>query len=144
VDAFGSSAQLNGASKLHSFDEVVSHGECGEEIFELYDVISNDHEDPSVQATRRLDWDEFLAGLNKVEKLVVEFICAGRTLREAGRSVGVGDSSMQTHRKRIAAKILEFMGCNIIAESTREPKWRANLQAVRERQAVRLDVRWAA
>jgi hypothetical protein len=142
VDIMASGTQLNGASKLHSLNEVVSQSEGGDEIFELHDVISNDHEDPSVQATRKLDWDTFMSGLSKMEKLVVEFICAGRTLREAGRSVGVGDSTMQTHRKKIAAKIVDFMGAGIIADSTREPRWRDNIHAGRERQAVRLEVQW--
>ena len=142
VDVYGSSTQLNGASKLHSLNEVVSQSECGDEIFELQDVISNDREDPSVQATRKMDWDTFLAGLSKMEQLVVECLCNGRTLRAAGRSVGVGDSTMQTYRRKIAVKILEFMGANIIADSTRQPRWHDNLQATREKQAARLEVRW--
>jgi hypothetical protein len=142
VDVFGSSTQLNGASKLHSLSEVVSVSECGDEIFELHDVISNDHEDPSVQAARKIDWDTFLAGLSKMEKLVVEFICAGRTLRQAAHKAGVCDSAMQHHRRKLGQKIIEFMGANIVAESTREPRWRDNILADREKRAVRLEVRW--
>jgi hypothetical protein len=143
VDVYGSSTQLNGASKLHSLSEVVSVSECGDEIFELHDVISNDHEDPSVQATRKMDWDTFMAGLSNMEKLVVECLCDGTTLRAAGRSVGVCDSTMQHHRRKIGQKILEFMGASILADSTKQPRWRDNLQADREKRAVRLEVRWA-
>ena len=142
VDVFGSSTQLNGASKLHSLSEVVSQSECGDEIFELHDVISNDREDPSVQATRKMDWDTFMAGLSTMEKLVVECLCNGTTLRAAGRSAGVCDSTMQHHRRKIGQKILEFMGANIVAESIQQPRWRDNLQADREKRAVRLEVRW--
>jgi hypothetical protein len=108
VDIMASATQLNGSSKLHSLNEVVSQSECGDEIFELQDVVSNDREDPSVQAARKLDWSTFLAGLSKIEKLVVEFLYAGKTLRQAGRSVGVSDSTMQTYRRKIAAKVVEF------------------------------------
>jgi hypothetical protein len=97
VDIMASATQLNGTSKLHSLNEVVSQSECGDEIFELHDVISTDHEGPSVRATRKLDWDTFMSGLNKVEKLVVEFLYAGKTLRQAGHSVGMSDSTMQSH-----------------------------------------------
>jgi hypothetical protein len=143
VDVYGSSTQLNGASKLHSLSEVVAQSECGDEIFELHDVISNDHEDPSVQATRKMDWDTFMAGLSNMEKLVVDCLCNGRTLRQAAHKAGVCDSAMQHHRRKLGQKILEFMGVNILAESTRQPRWRDNLQATREKQAVRLEVRWA-
>ena len=116
IDVMATATQLNGSSQLHSLNEVVSQSEGGDEIFELHDVISNDHEDPSVRATRKLDWDAFMAGLSKVERIVVEFLYAGKTLRQAGRSVGVGDSTMQTYRKKIAAKIVEFMGADILRD----------------------------
>jgi DNA-binding NarL/FixJ family response regulator len=142
VDVMASATQLNGSTRMHSLSEVVSQSECGDEIFELHDVISNDHEDPSVQATRKMDWDTFMAGLSTMEKLVVECLCNGTTLRAAGRSAGVCDSTMQHHRRKIGQKILEFMGANIVAESIQQPRWRDNLQADREKRAVRLEVRW--
>jgi len=142
IDVMASATQLNGSTRLHSLNEVVAQSEAGDEIFELGDVISNDHEDPSVQAARNMDWDTFLTDLNKMEKLVVECLCDGRTLRAAGRSAGVCDSTMQHHRRKIGQKILEFMGANIVAESIQQPRWRDNLQADREKRAVRLEVRW--
>jgi hypothetical protein len=45
VDAYGSMAQVNGSSHLHSLNEVVSESEAGDETFELHEVISNDHEE---------------------------------------------------------------------------------------------------
>ena len=141
VDIMASATQLNGSTQLHSLNEVVSQSEAGDEIFELHDVISNDHEDPSVRATRKLDWETFMAGLSKIERIVVEFLYAGKTLRQAGRSVGVGDSTMQTYRKKIAAKVVEFMGADILREIAAMPQWRIGLDCERALLACRADRR---
>ena len=141
VDIMASATQLNGSSKLHSLSEVVSQSEAGDEIFELHDVISNDYEDPSVKATRKLDWETFMTGLSKIEKLVVEFLYAGKTLRAAGRSVGVSDSTMQTYRKKIAAKVVEFMGVDILRDIALLPQWTISLDCERELMACRADRR---
>ena len=141
VDIMASATQLNGSSRLHSLHEVVSHSEAGDEIFELHDVISNDHEDPSVQAARKMDWSTFMAGLNRMERLVVDCLCAGRTLRQVARKVRLSDSTMQYYRKRIAGKIIEFMGINILRDIARIPGWRIGLDCERELLACRAERR---
>ena len=141
VDIMATATQLNGSTRLHSLNEVVSESECGSEIFELQDVISNEREDPSTQAARKIDWDAFMAGLSHVEMLVVEFLSAGKTLREAGRKVGLSDSTMQNYRKKIAAKLLEAMGADILKDIAQIPGWRIGLDCERELMACRADRR---
>ena len=143
MDVMATGTQLNGSARLHSFSEVVSESEAGNEIFELQDVISNDHEDPSMQAARQLDWDSFLTGLNKMERLVVEFLGAGKTLRAAARKVGVGDATMQRYRRQLAVKLWAFMGADILQDIVRLPGWKNGLNADRERLACRLERRLA-
>jgi hypothetical protein len=141
VDVLGSGTQLNGTTRLHSMHEVVSQSECGDEIFELQDVISNDYEDPSVQAARRMDWIAFLAGLNKMERLLVEFLSTGKTIRQAAQKTRLSDSTMQYYRKRIAQKIVGFMGLDILRDIALSPKWRIGLDCERELTACRADRR---
>ena len=144
VDILASATQLSGATRLHSLNEVVAEDECGVEIFELQDVISNDREDPATVAARQLDWDAFLDQLSRIEKLVVEFLSAGKTLRDVARKVGVSDSAMQTYRRKIAGKILEFMGADVLRDLAIMPGWRINLDCEREAQACRNDRRACA
>ena len=47
------------------------------------------------------------------------------------------DSGIQLEKKKLALALQEFMGANILAESIKEPRWRDNVMAGRERQAVR-------
>ncbi len=141
VDIMATATQLNGTSKLHSLNEVVSQSEAGDEIFELQDVISNEREDPSTQAARNIDWDAFMAGLSYVEMLVVEFLSAGKSLREAGLKAGLSDSSMQNYRKKVAVKLLEAMGADILKDIAHLPHWRIALDCERELMACRADRR---
>ena len=137
VDVMGAATQLKGTTALHSLNEVVSESESGFEIFELQDVISNDREDPATVAARQLDWDAFLDQLSHIEQLVVEFMSAGKTLRDVARKVGVSDSAMQTYRRKIAVKLLEFMGADVLRDLAIMPGWRIKLDCEREAQACR-------
>ena len=141
TDIMASATQLNGLTRLHSLNEVVAQSDCGFEIFELQDVISQDDEDPSTLATRKIDWDAFMAGLSKMEMLVVEFLSNGKTLREAARSVGVCDSTMQNYRNKVAQKLLEFMGADILQDIAQIPGWRIGLDCERESSACRAERR---
>ena len=137
VDIMASATQLNGSTRLHSLNEVVSESEAGDEIFELQDVISNDREDPSTQAARKMDWDRFMAGLSRIEIEVLEFLSTGKTLRESARKNGLSDSTMQTYRKKIGRKVLEVMGADILKEIAQIPSWRIGLDCERELTACR-------
>jgi hypothetical protein len=141
VDIMASATQLNGASKLHSLSEVVNQTEGGDEIYELHDVISNDHEDPSVQAARRLDWSSFIASLNRMERLLVDCLVKGLGIREAANIAQVSYWTMRNYRDKIARKIIEFMGINILQDIASIPGWRIGLDCERELMACRADRR---
>ena len=134
VDVLAAGTQLNGHTRLTSLDEVAAaNEECGGEIFTFNDVLSDDQEDPSTKAARKLDWESFCAGLPERERVAVLFVAEGKTLREAARSLGVSDSCMQSSKQRLGVKILEFMGADILVEVRRRPQWRNSLEATRER-----------
>jgi len=70
--------------------------------------------------------------------VVVVLVAEGKTLRQVARHLGVSDSSMQTSKRRLGVKILEFMGADIMAEVRRRPQWWNSLEATREKQACRV------
>jgi hypothetical protein len=55
-DALGTATQLNGRSTVNSLEEIVAGDENGNEIFQIHDVLSNNQEDPSQIAARKMDW----------------------------------------------------------------------------------------
>ena len=131
VDVLGTGTQLSGASKLHSLQEVVCEFE-GDEMFELHDIISNDHEDPATMAARKMDWEYFMTSLTRLEKRLVECLVSGKTVRETCRAVKLTKLKLLELQRKIAAKILEFMGADILAEIAVLPPWKINLDAERE------------
>jgi hypothetical protein len=113
VDVLVTGTQLNGRSTTTSFDEVVDGDELGEE-FTVNDVFSNDAEDPSQIAARKLDWDAFLTGLSEREKLVVENLLAGRNMSEIARVVKLDPTTIHNYRNKLAVKILDYKGPDIL------------------------------
>ena len=55
VDVMGTATQLRGKTAVLSLNEVAGEDDGGADIFELQDVIANDHEDPATIAARKID-----------------------------------------------------------------------------------------
>jgi len=137
-DVHGAATQLKGRSRLESLETVVAEAqETGGEIWELHDVLSSEAEDPSVQAGRNLDWQTLMGSLSARERAVIGCIIEGRSLRDAAKSFRVCDSTMQGDKRKLAVKILDFMGFDILIEVRRSPGWKDDLMTSRERLACK-------
>jgi DNA-directed RNA polymerase specialized sigma24 family protein len=137
VDVHGSACQLQGKVRVESMEEVVAIDEVtGGEIL-LHDVLSNDQEDPGTRAARKMDWEDFVAALPNREKAVIQFMIEGKTGSDIARKLKVSNSSVQTSKRRLAIKIVEFMGPEILIEIQRKPQWKQNLEATKERLACK-------
>jgi len=62
----------------------------------------------------------------------------------SGGLARVSDWTMREYRRKIAAKALEFLGADVLADIVREPGWRINLDTEREAQAYRNERRAVA
>jgi len=133
VDVLHVGTQLDGHAEQVSMDEEIPSE--NDECLTLHDALSVDSEDPSIIASRNLDWDAFCQSLNPTRKAVLVGMAEGRTLREVGDQRRVSDSTTQHHRNRLAVTIREFMGQDILQEIVKKPEWQNNLTAQRERVA---------
>ncbi|MGD1085071.1 MAG: hypothetical protein ABSA47_10030 [Verrucomicrobiota bacterium] len=141
-DVYGAGTQINGRTRLNSLDEAVAtDDETGGEIFLLHDVLSDQQEDPGTRAARKMDWQEFVAALPERERVAVEFMAEGKTLRDAAHVLRVSDSAMQSAKRNLAVKVLAFMGFDILVQIQRRPQWKDSLYATRERLACRQERR---
>jgi len=84
-----------------------------------------------------MDWDAFLSGLSDREKTVVEGLLSGLNGSEIARLVEVDPSTIRYFKQRLAVKILNFMGPDILREIEKRPGWRECLNANRERLACK-------
>ena len=139
VDVFGSGTQLNGTTRLNSLEEVVASSDEGGEIFTFNDVLSRDEEDPSTRAARKMDWEDFLAGLSLRDQAIIQFLIEGKSICSMARKLKVNDSTIQTSKRRLAIKIAEFMGSEILVDIQRRPQWKQNLEATREKLACKYE-----
>ena len=138
VDVMASGTQINGKSRLESMEQVVaSNEECGGEIWELHDVLASDQEDPATKAARKMDWSEFASALTERERAAINCLVEGRSLRDVAKCFRVCDSTMQGDKRKLAVKIQEFFGPDILVQIRRKPNWKDSLDASRERLACR-------
>ena len=139
-DVLGSATQINSRSWPESLEMVVAIDEVtGGEVL-LHDVLSIDQEDPGTKAGRKMDWEQFMAGLSARDQAVVSLLIEGKDATSIAKELRVCSSTI-SHRKthRITKSIVEFMGDSILVDIQRKPKWTDNLTATKEKMACRFD-----
>jgi len=137
-DAHGTQAQLNGASGLHSLQEVVAETECGD-VLELHDTLTAANDDPSTITGGHMDWRMVLAGLTNLELAIVHALAEGLTLRQIGRACKVSLAKVEAFQHRLALKVVEVMGLDAIACAMTRPQWKINLLTWNEQLACKGD-----
>ena len=139
VDVYGSGTQINGTTRLTSLDEAApgaSVDDLGEPLL-LHDVLSRADEDPATKAARSLDWAEFLSGLSKRDVAIINCLAEGKPLASLARRQHLNNSTLLYHKERLALKIQDYMGADILIQIRRKPNWKDSLDATREKMACR-------
>ena len=139
VDVYGSGTQINGTTRLTSLDEAApgaSVDDVGESLA-LHDLLSNDQEDPGTKAARKMDWDSFMAGVSASDQAIINCLVEGKPLASLARTRHLNTSTLLYHKERLALKIQEYMGSDILIQIRRKPNWKDSLDATREKMACR-------
>ena len=141
TDTLGSGTQLDGKSMVLSFQEPAGIDlDTGEEI-PLGDLLSGHGDDPSMSASRAVDWENFLAGHDHRYAGLVCDIAPGRNGRETAKGSRLSYFQVRQLKEQLALELREFMGEEAIADAMRIPAWRGNIMADHERAACRADRR---
>jgi hypothetical protein len=136
VDVMASQAQLSGVA-VHSFEEEIGLNEEFDGPCTLGELLSNTGDDPSMQAARNLDWADFLDGADKKHRIMLGDLVDGNGAAKSLLKKKVSYDGIRRIRGELATNVKEHMGENILAESLRQPVWRASLMVERERAACR-------
>lgn len=140
ADALAPSTQLDGRSQMCSLQqETARDAETGEglENVSLSDMLVDEGEDPAMAAARNLDWALFLDGLDPLSRRMVQAFAHGDTMRDLKAESGLSDSGMSGRKRKLIAQMLEMLGPDCLAEAAREPGWRSEIIAQREKEACR-------
>ena len=141
TDVHSPGAQLDGRAHHEPLDAEMPDPLCREADgpHTPHDIVwtcgSAGHSDPSEEAGRNLDWQQFIAVCPPRQRVAILVLARGGTMREAGRLCGIGDSSALVLRKQLAAALLEFFGSEVIAHllGGSRPAWEPDLRASREK-----------
>jgi DNA-binding CsgD family transcriptional regulator len=116
---------------------VARNEECGGEIFELHDVLACQQDCVSVAVARKLDWQDVCAQLEPREKAIISLMVEGAPGPVIARKLGVCPSTISNSKRKLAVKIKDVLGVNIISEVLRRPSWQDSINASRERSCCR-------
>ncbi len=103
----------------------------------MAEVFSNDHEDPSVKAARKLDWETFLASISHRARMLIEWLTEGIAINEIALRLKASAGTVQNVRTQLAVQMREYFGTDILHEISCLPQWCNNLAAQREHLACR-------
>jgi hypothetical protein len=70
---------------------------------------------------------------------MVQALADGLTLRQAGRACQVSLAKVQELQQRLAAKVVEVMGLDVLALVMSRPQWKINLLTWNEQLACKGD-----
>jgi DNA-binding CsgD family transcriptional regulator len=92
-------------------------------------------------AARKLDYDSFMATLSARDRGIINCLAEGKSLASLARKRHLNNSTLLYHKERLAVKIQDFMGSDILIQIRRKPNWKDSLDATREKMACREDRR---
>jgi len=141
TDVMNSGTQLDGKSCVLSFEEPAgTDPETGEEI-PLGEMLAGNSDDPSMSASRNLDWELFLATHDERYGSLVVDIAVGKNALQSSRDNSTSYFTVRQLKQKLAEELLEYMGEEAIADSARVPTWRGNIMADHERALCRANRR---
>ena len=76
-----------------------------------------------------------------MELAIVRALADGLTLRQVGRACKVSLDRLRELQQRLAMKVVEVMGLDVLATVATRPQWKINLLTIHEQLACRGDRR---
>lgn len=141
ADTMAQGTQLDGKSCVLSFEEEVGFDPELDQPITLGELLTAEHEDPSMVAARNTDWDAFISTHDYRYGPVLRGMVEGRTAKETASSNGEGYSRIYQLQDQMAEDVREFMGEEAIAQAARPPLWRGTVIAEKERALCRAERR---
>jgi len=141
TDVMNAGTQLDNKSCVLSFEEPAGFDpETGEEI-PLGDLLSSHQDDPSMKASRMLDWEGFLNTHNPRYEAMVCDLAQGKFAKDTAARFGFTSSWAHELKVHLARDLMEYMGEDALADAMRIPRWRGDVQVEHEKAACRADRR---
>ncbi len=138
-DALHPATQIAGRCRVVSLEEPLGGEIEDQETLCLHDVLAAGDEDPSMAATRRLDWAGLIELLDPASQEVLCCLVQGAALTTLVPKLKRSHSALREHKERLAVTIRERLGEDILKEVQALPRWRNNLRARQEKLVCRFE-----
>ena len=141
TDVMGSATQIGHNSMVLSIEEEVGFDdEIGTPI-RLEEMLTDGHDDPSMEAARNMDWEKFLDEHDPRYLCIVHDLGSGGSMLDTARACRMPYHEIRELRDRLVVELQEWMGPDAIADAAAVPGWRGNILVDREKTACRADRR---
>jgi hypothetical protein len=141
VDTMAQGTQLEGNSSVLSFEEEVGWDPELDAPITLGELLASEHEDPSMEAARNIDWSLFLATHDYRYGIMVKGMVEGQSLKSTAERSEHLYMSLYGLKEKLAKDVREYLGNEAVNDSVRLPKWKACINRDREKTACRADRR---
>jgi hypothetical protein len=141
TDVMGSGTQIGHNSMVLSFEEEVGFDPEMNEPIRLEEMLTDGRADPSMEAARNIDWEEFLDQHDPRYLCLIFDIGSGRSMLDTARACHMPYHEVREIRERLVEDLEEWMGPDAIADAAAVPGWRGNILVDREKTACRADRR---
>ena len=141
TDVMGSATQIGRHSMVLSFEEEVGHDDELNEPVRLEEMLADGHDDPSMEAARNIDWEEFIDTHDCRYICIIHDLASGYSMLDTARACRMPYHELREIRERLVEDLEEWMGPNAIADASAVPGWRGNILVDREKTACRADRR---
>jgi DNA-binding NarL/FixJ family response regulator len=137
ADALATATRLNGKSKVRSIHDPIPVPDETNEEFAFQELFESEQEDPSQTAARKIDWEVFMSRQTDKARAIIQCVAEGGSLKSLAAKFQLSQSTILYHKERLAKSIKEFMGEDVLALVVKQPEWKSNLRAMREKHTVR-------
>ena len=137
ADVLASGTQLTGRSSVGSLEDEASKDHAYDAPLTFHELISNEDDDPAMQAMRRLDWEAFLSGLDPRLRTLVHWVSEGRTLKILAEHWRLSLTRVIQLKEKLLLRMREYFGAEMWSIAAGQPRWMDNIVAMRQWTACR-------
>ena len=141
VDTMGIGTQLDGSSSVLSFEEEVGYDPEIDAPITLGELLASEHEDPSMEAARNIDWQLFIQTHDYRYGLMIKGSLESHSLKATAERSEHLYASLYGLKERLAEDVRAYLGDEALSDSVKLPKWKACINRDREKTACRADRR---
>lgn len=141
ADVLATGTQMDHRSSVLSLEEEVGFDEELNEPVVLADLLASRAEDPSIAASRKIDWQEFLQRNDRRYGVIAKALASGEKPGDVARKQRMTYAQLRWLLLNMEADLSEQMGEYILDEVMEAPAWRSSIKVKSEKAACLADRR---